>query len=127
MRLMDTDVLVDVLRRSAPAVHWLASQGQSEFSLPGFVVMELLSGCANRREAVQVQNLARGFATVWPTAEDCHRALSGFAERHLAHGLGLIDALIAELAVGLDVPLCTFNVKHYRAVPGLKIEQPYQR
>ena len=89
--------------------------------------MELLTGCASRKEAKKVEELIQGFATVWPSPEDCHRALSGFAERHLAHGLGLIDALIAELAVGLDVPLCMFNVKHYRAVPGLKIEQPYQR
>ena len=127
MRLLDTDVLVDVMRRHAPAVQWLATQRYIEFGLPGFVVMELLSGCASRQEARRVENLVQRFATLWPTTGDCDRAIAGFADRHLAHGLGLLDALIAELAVGLDATLCTFNVKHFRAIPGLKVEQPYGR
>ncbi len=127
IRVLDTDVLVDVMRANPSAVQWLSSRRHTEFALPGFVVMELLAGCANRREARQVEDLTRSFAVVWPTTEDYSRALAGFADRYLAHGLGVLDALIGELAVGLDAPLCTFNVKHYRSVPGLRTEQPYRR
>jgi predicted nucleic acid-binding protein len=37
------------------------------------------------------------------------------------------DALIAACAIGLSATLCTFNVKHYRVVPGLVMIQPYTR
>ncbi|MFN9175566.1 MAG: type II toxin-antitoxin system VapC family toxin, partial [Synechocystis sp.] len=41
--------------------------------------------------------------------------------------VGLIDALIAACAIGLNSTLCTFNVKHYRIIAGLNREQSYNR
>jgi hypothetical protein len=37
----------------------------------------------------------------------------------------LLDALIGHIAIGLNEPLATFNVKHYGVVQGLKTIQPY--
>ena len=64
---------------------------------------------------------------IWPTEADCNRALVDFINFHMSHSLGLLDALIAACAVGQSATLCTFNVKHYRLVPGLQLLQPYQR
>ena len=43
--IVDTDVMVDVLREHPPAVAWLRSLGEEEIVLPGYVLMELLQGC----------------------------------------------------------------------------------
>jgi hypothetical protein len=59
--------------------------------------------------------------------EDCNRALSSFASHHLSDNIGLLDALIAETAIGVNAELATFNVKHYRVLRGLKTVQPYER
>jgi hypothetical protein len=52
-------------------------------------------------------------------------------ERELAEEaarLGLpLDAFIAACALCGWAPLCTFNARRYRSVPGLVTEQPYQR
>jgi predicted nucleic acid-binding protein len=64
---------------------------------------------------------------VWPAEAHCTRALSDFSALHLSHGLGLLDALIAATAIGHGATLCTFNVKHYRAITGLRMLQPYDR
>jgi predicted nucleic acid-binding protein len=64
---------------------------------------------------------------VWPSEADCQRALTYFTSFHLTQGLGLIDSLIAACAVGQSATLCTFNVKHYRMIPGLVTAQPYVR
>jgi predicted nucleic acid-binding protein len=53
--------------------------------------------------------------------------LSDFVTYHLSHNLGLLDTLIAACAIGRSATLCTFNVKHYRVVPGLLTAQPYPR
>jgi hypothetical protein len=37
----------------------------------------------------------------------------------------LLDALIGATAVGLNEQLATFNVKHYKVIPGLQTVQPY--
>ncbi len=46
---------------------------------------------------------------------------------HLSHGLGLLDSLIAACSIGYSATLLTFNCKHYRALSGLTIGQPYHR
>lgn len=45
----------------------------------------------------------------------------------LSHELGILDALIAETAVGLNMELTTFNTKHYSIVATLQTIQPYAR
>jgi len=50
MILLDTDIMIDLLRNYPPAVVWLRSLGDEEIALPGFVVMELIQGCRNKAE-----------------------------------------------------------------------------
>ena len=126
MRLLDTDVLTDVLRRHAPAEFWLDSLTDSP-SIPGLVVMELVNGCLNKDDLRRVLRLTALFSTVWPTEDDCQRALGYFTQFRLSHSLGLLDSLIAATALCLGATLCTFNVKHFAPISGLVLEQPYTR
>lgn len=50
MVFADTDVMVDVLRGFTPALEWLASLGEEQVVISGFVAAELLQGCENLRE-----------------------------------------------------------------------------
>lgn len=67
------------------------------------------------------------FPIVWPTERGMNEALREFTRYHLSHGLGVIDALIAATAIEMGEPLATFNTRHFSAVPGLAIIQPYTR
>ena len=89
--------------------------------------MELIQDAQNARQVRQALKLVAPLPVVWPTAADCQRALTDFIAYHLSHNLGLLDALIAACAIGSSATLCTFNVKHYRVVPGLVMVQPYTR
>jgi hypothetical protein len=123
--LLDTDVMVDIVRGFPPAVAWTRRIRRTPTGLPGLVVMELLEGCRHRREQRRVERFCQPYSLHWPTAADCYRALHDFAAYHLSHSLGILDALIAHTAVGLNEPLATFNVKHYGVVAGLQTVQPY--
>jgi predicted nucleic acid-binding protein len=127
MIILDSDVMVDLLRQHPPAVTWLESLGDEEITLPGFVVMELLQGCSNKSEQAKVEKILTGFEIVWPTAETCDEALAVFAHYHLSQGVGLLDVLIGQTAVSLNLPLHTFNRKHYAPIPHLVIVQPYHK
>jgi len=50
-----------------------------------------------------------------------------FARYHLSHALGILDALIGQMAVALGLPLYTFNQKHYAAILNLRTVQPYEK
>jgi predicted nucleic acid-binding protein len=126
MYLLDTDVLVDIQRGHIPAIAWFASLTTLP-SVPGFVVMELVQDAQNAQQVRQALKLVAPLPVVWPAEADCSRALADFTAYNLSHGLGLLDALIAACATGLSGILCTFNVKHYRVVPGLVLDEPYVR
>jgi predicted nucleic acid-binding protein len=69
----------------------------------------------------------RPYRVYWPAHADGERAFQDYATSHLRHALGILDALIAETAVGLGVALATFNDRHYRVVPALHTIRPYKR
>ncbi len=126
MLLLDTDVMIDLLRGYPPAVAWLDAL-DDDLLLPGFVVMELIQGCTSKAEQRRLQRELAPYTVVWPSPEVCDAALAVFARYHLSHNLGIIDALIGQMAVALDTPLHTFNQKHYAAIPSLKTVQPYAK
>jgi tRNA(fMet)-specific endonuclease VapC len=126
VRLLDADILIDVLRGWPPAVAWIENLTEAP-RVPGFVALELIQGCRGAADARTVGRLLAPLTVVWPDASDCESARREFPRSHLRHGVGILDALIAATAIGLDATLCTFNVRHYRAFPRLKLESPYER
>lgn len=126
LRMLDADVLIDIQRSHPNAVAWYASLSEYP-TVPGLVVMELIQDAPSKREVEQALRLVRPLPVAWPTESDCQRALADFRVLNLSQNLGLIDSLIAATTIGLGATLCTFNVKHYRNITGLTLEQPYER
>ncbi len=126
MELVDTDILIDVQRGHPPALAWFGSLAELP-SVVGFVVMELIQDARNAQELQQALKLVAPFSIVWPTENDCRRALADFTTYRLSHGVGLLDSMIAACAVGNSATLYTFNNKHYQAVPNLVTAEPYTR
>jgi predicted nucleic acid-binding protein len=89
--------------------------------------MELIQGCQSAREQRILEKDLLEYQLYWPSVEDCNRALKTFSSHHLSSNIGLLDALIAETAIGIEATLATFNVKHYRVINGLQSLQPYTR
>lgn len=126
MLLLDSDILIDILRGHEPAVLWFGALAELP-AVPGYVVMELIQDADNKERVDKALQLVAPLRVVWPTSQDCEKALSIFTTYHLSHGLGLLDALIGSTSVGLGAPLCTFNARHYRVVQQVELVQPYER
>jgi predicted nucleic acid-binding protein len=126
MIICDTDIMVDVLRGHPGAIVWLGDNASETIAIPGLVVMELLQGCRNKAEQNLVYKTLKGFKLIWPSLDACDRVLKLFSSQHLSHGIGIIDALIAEITVEANTPLHTFNQKHYLPHPRLRTIQPYK-
>jgi predicted nucleic acid-binding protein len=126
MRMVDSDILIDVLRDFPPAVHWIASQKVLPW-VCGFTVMELWAGCKNKTQVRAVNRVLQDLPILWPTEAELQQAMERFPGRRLSHNMSILDAFIGECAAGRGLTLCTFNVKHFQAIPGLLTEQPYPR
>ena len=128
MILLDSDVLVDLLRRYPPALAWFDTlSDEEELVVSGYVVMELVEGCRNKLEQRRVEREIGDFGVAWLSPSDCDEALRIFTAHHLSHNAGFLDALIGQTALTLDVPLHTFNRRHYDFIPGLQTVQPYPK
>jgi predicted nucleic acid-binding protein len=75
VRLLDTDVMIDVLREFKPALDWLESLGdEPALGLPGFVVMELIVGAQNNKDLERLKSqhhLKRRFEAIRRTDRCC--------------------------------------------------------
>lgn len=117
--LIDTNIVIDVLRQKPKALAFIAALGQRP-SLSVITVTELYAGARSRREVSRIETLIGG-AHVLPVSRDIAR-LAGQAIKHYqrSHGLDDFDAIIAATAEQHGLDLATLNVKHFPMLPKLK-------
>ena len=126
MILLDTDIAVDILRKYTPALRWLQTV-EDEIALSGFSFLELINGCENKEEQQKVERTVSNIQILWLSMDGCKTALELFAKLHLRNDIGILDVLIANVALENHLPLHTFNTKHYKAITMLKTIQPYKK
>lgn len=124
--LLDSDILIDLLRRHPPALSWFAAL-PSVPPTTGIAVLELAFGCQSGSDLNALRRFLVPFPVIWPVQEDFQLAYSDYAQLRLSTGLGLLDAVTAAVARRSGEDLVTFNARHFRAVPGLATLQPYAR
>ena len=127
MILLDTDILIDFVRGHAACRAWLLSQGAEPIAIPIFTTMELYAGCRNKREQEVLRKQLAPYLMLWPDESSAVAMVSVFADVHLTHATGILDSLIAATAISHKLPLHTYNVKHFSAIEGLQLVQPYVR
>lgn len=120
--IFDTDVLIWVQRRNPKAARAINESKDRYLSI--LTYMELLQAAQNRKQHEYVMNFLRdlGFQTLPLTEGIGHRAAVYVAEYTLSHGLRAGDAIIAATATENNLPLCSGNAKHYRAIQELELK-----
>jgi predicted nucleic acid-binding protein len=96
--LLDTDVLIEILRGSARANTWLEGLGNLTIGISVLTRMEVLQGARDRREQEILMGQLDNYHLVLLAASDSTQALNWFEEYYLSHGVGVIDCLIAASA-----------------------------
>ena len=123
--VLDTSVIIDLLRGVEPAVRWFPSLGRQRPAITPVVWMEAVQGATDATKRAQAIRFLRQFLVEHPTADDNRWAMLQLGRFYLSHGIHLQDVMIASVAVRLDVPLYTLNLKHYGPLPGIQAIRPY--
>lgn len=121
--LVDTDVLVWLFRGRESARAFVADAGAVELSAVTY--MELAQGGRNKDELALLRRAVRlGGWQVIPLTEPISLRAVGLVEAYaLPHGMRLADALVAATALERDQALATANARHYRFVPGIRLQR----
>jgi len=123
---VDTDVLIDVARKSPRALDfWRRAEAKGSMACSVISVFEILAGCRNAREQrMTLRNLAT-VDVVQVANGDSAQALQWYQSFHLTQGIGFLDCFIAVAAFRLGCAVQTLNTKHFRVIPGLQVKRPY--
>jgi len=123
--ILDTSVVIDLLRGLEPAGRWFSSLGKMRPAITPIVWMESVQGATDATKRAQAIRFLRQFLVEHPTPDDNRWTMRQLGRFYLSHGIHLQDVMIASVAVRLDVPLYTLNLKHYEPLPSLRAIRPY--
>jgi predicted nucleic acid-binding protein len=123
--ILDTSILIDLLRGFPSATSWFAGLGRQRLAITPVVWMEMVQGATDQIKRAQAIRFLRQFRIEHPTEDDNRWAMRQIASFHLSHGIQLQDAMIASVAARLAVPLYTANLKHFQPLPSIDAHKPY--
>jgi hypothetical protein len=121
--LLDTAVLVDILRAFPPASTWLSAQDR--LGVSPVVWLEIIEGAENARDQARALDLLRHFERIEMSAGDFDWAIQQALRFRLSHNVDMMDCLIASNAQRLGIPLFTRNLKHFQPMIGGLAQRPY--
>jgi len=121
--LLDTSILIDLLRRFTPAMTWFT--GQNELGASSIVWLELLQGARNALAQQKAQQLLVQLEKVKITDDDMNWAIKQLIQYNLSHNVGGVDCLIASTSYRLQIPLYIMNLKHFAPILGTLAQKPY--
>ncbi len=119
MILLDTNVVVDFLRREPASVAWFDALEESA-AISTVSLTELYAGARSQRDERDIIAI-RQQLTLLPIGEEIgERAGSIMRHFHRSHGIDIPDAIIAATAEHHGLKLATLNVRHFPMFPKLK-------
>jgi predicted nucleic acid-binding protein len=121
--LLDTTVIVDILRGYAPARQWIMAQ--QHIGVPAMVWVEILQGGQDKVAQARALKILQDFERVELITADVNWAIQQLTVFRLSHNVGGLDCLIAAPAYRLQLPLYTRNLKHFTPLLGSLAQKPY--
>src|SRR6266496_5812562 len=111
--IVETSVIVDLLRNHLPAVAWYQQQTQPILGITPIIWMEIIGGGQNKAERLRAARLLQRFTMTYFVQADLDWAMQQQMIYELSHGIGMMDCLIASISERLQIPLYTHNLKHF--------------
>jgi predicted nucleic acid-binding protein len=121
--LLDTAVLVDILRAHPAAKTWLS--GQDQLGASPVVWLEIIEGAKDAKDQAVAVKLLQSLEKIEVLPADFNWAIRQALRFRLSHNVDMMDCLIAASAHRLGIPLFTHNLKHFQPMIGNLAQKPY--
>lgn len=118
--LIDTDVFIRIFRGDA-ALKAQIDALAADAAINTIVYLELIQGTQNEQQLRDTEAYITRFTLLSLTPAVSTKAIELVRIYARTHGLRLPDSLIAATCIEENLPLLTFNVKHFRSIQGLTL------
>ena len=119
MILIDTYIIIEVLRKSSAAIAWFTAL-EDHPAISAISILELYAGVRSQRDERDIVSVLAQLTCLPIGQEIGERAGSIMRHFHKSHGIDISDALIAATAEHYGLKLATLNVKHFPMFAKLK-------
>jgi predicted nucleic acid-binding protein len=124
-RLIDTNILVDLLRGREEARRWIDQLPDDGRCISVVTAAELLAGARSAREQELIEQELLLYRILWLQEPISRLGLEWYRRFRLRYGVGFLDCLIGATALSYDLTLATLNERHFAPLPDLRVERPY--
>jgi predicted nucleic acid-binding protein len=121
--IVDSAVIVDLLRGYTPAILWINQQ--NNIAVTSIVEMEVLQGALDKRHLLRAVKQLNEFDKLDMRQSDLDWATQQLRTYRLSHQVSMMDCLIASVGFRLEIPVYTRNLKHFRPLIGRLALRPY--
>lgn len=123
--LLDTDILIDVLRKNIQAESFLKKHIGTVF-VSVISLTELYAGVRGPREIKSVEALLMSIEGVYDVTAQIAQRAGEYRNRYgKSHNTGVVDAIIAATAEVHEMRLVSLNKKHFPMCSSLLV--PYKK
>ena len=123
--LLDTNILIDISRRYAPAIQWMQANTGLVLAIPSLVRMEMVVGAQNKLDLDRIVKTLKPFPVIYPSESDAQWAMEQFEIYYLRYQIEIIDCFIAATSIRLKLPIYTRNVKDLGIFKDVVLRVPY--
>lgn len=123
--MLDANIIIDLLRPVPRTVNWYATLRTQQIAIVPIVWLEVVQGAQNKIEQQRTVRFLNRFQIEHPTTADNLWAMQHFGNFYLSHRIQYEDVMIASVAVRLNIPLYTFNDRHFAPLPNVNVQRPY--
>ncbi len=120
MILLDTNVLIELLKGHTPAIRFVESVTEP-LAISSISAMELFYGALNKAEVRKLEKFVALFQLLHLDEKISLKAMVLIKTYAKSHNLDIPDGLIAATAIVHKIPLMTYNRKDFRFIEGLEL------
>jgi predicted nucleic acid-binding protein len=121
--LVDTTVVIHLLRRYQPALAWF--NNNQVYGVTSTTWLEVMEGTTSKANQTQAKGILAQFEMLHLTVTDQVWAMDQLERFQFSHHIGMNDCQIASVAYRLRVPLYTHNIKDMVPLIGKLAVKPY--
>ena len=121
--IVDTTVVIHLLRRYKPALAWFKNNQTYGVTLTTW--LEVMEGTSSKANQAQSERILSMFELLYLTQADQQWAMAQLKQFQFSHHIGMNDCQIAAVAHRLGVTLYTHNLKDMQPLIGQQAVKPY--
>ena len=122
MVVVDTDVMIEVLRKNPAVTSFLRNDiGAFNIVLSAVTIAEIQQGATSKENLQQINKFLKQYI-VLPIDQNISSIFTSLVQKYvLSHDTDIGDTFVAATALHYQLPLLTMNHKHYKHIPNLQL------